>query len=398
MVKAESKKVENKTPVAIGLSLKEKERRWTAVRKKMKKEGYAALMVVGGPGMGMAPVRYLSQIWGSAMNAVFFPAEGRPVFLAPSNTAVTGASLVKQGCWIPEEDVRPTADISASLAKLVIEYKLQKSKIGIDSFAFWPAKGYRQFIEMCPGVELVDAHRFLGEIRGPKSEEEMELIHKSITISDMVHYTFLANLKPGVKEIEVANKAIDVANAHGIADKIVLINNRQKIVYPYMPGQNIIEKSSPVIWGPEFTRAEGGGSQMFRTYCWEKPTGDLKKMFEMCGAIRQMVIEEFRPGLEINDAGKKIVKLVNKWGFECDKLGHAIGMSHFASPYITTAPGERDYEPWNILEREVYEIHPMLRAKGGKAPFVMVGDMFFIGKERTEMMTNVMAELPLMIP
>jgi Xaa-Pro aminopeptidase len=388
----------SKVEVKTGLSLKEKERRWSAVRKKLNQAGYAALLVIGGPGAGMAPVRYLSQIWGSQQNAVFFPAEGRPVFLAPSNTANNAAALVKQGCWMPEEDIRPSANIGVDLAKLVIEYKLQKSKIGVDSFAFWPTKGYLQFRELCPKVELADIHRLIGEIRGPKSDEELELIQKAITISDMVHYTFLANLKPGVKEIEVANKAIDVANAHGVGDKIVLINNRQEIVYPYSPGQNILDKSSPVIWGPEFTRTEGGGAQMFRTYCWEKPTGDLKKMFEMCGDLRQMVIEELRPGLEIIDAGKNIKKLVKKWGFECDKLGHAIGMSHFASPYITTGPDERDYEEWTIMANEVYEIHPMLRGKGGVAPFVMTGDMFLIGKERTTMMTNILPGLPEIIP
>jgi Xaa-Pro aminopeptidase len=383
-----------KTEVKPELSLKEKERRWSAVREKLKRAGYGALIVIGAAQGGMAPVKYLTQVWGRPSNAVFFPADGSPVFLIPSNNAMTGAALVQQGCWLPEEDIHQSVNPAADLAKLVIEHKLQKSRIGVDSFRFWTAEGYRLFIESCPGVELVEAHRFLGEIRGPKSDEELALIEKAITISDMVHYTFLANLRPGVKEIDVANKAVEVANSHGIGDRIILINSRPEIVYPYLPGQTIIEKPNPVIWGPEFTRNEGGGSQMFRTYCWEKPEGVYKKMFDLCGEMRQMVIQEFRPGLEIVEAGKKIKNLVQKWGFECDKLGHAIGLSHFASPYITAGPGELDYIEWTILANEVYEIHPMIRARGGVPPFIMIGDMYFIGKDSTRLMTTALTGLP----
>ncbi len=380
------------------LSLKEKERRWSALRKKLNKEGYAALIVIGGIQGGTVPVRYMTQVWGMPSNAVLFPADGNPIFLIPSNTGMTGDTLVKQGCWIPPDDIRQSSNLAADLVKLVNDLNLQKSKIGVDSFKYWPTESYLLFTELCPGVELVEAHRFFGEIRGPKSDEELALIEKAITISDMVHYTFLSNLKPGVKEIEVANKAVEVANSHGIGDRIVLINSRPEIVYPYIPGQTVIEKGNPVIWGPEFTRNEGGGAQMFRSYWWKKPQGDYKRMFDLSAEMRQMVIQEFRPGLEIVEAGRKIKNLVSEWGFECDKLGHAIGLSHFASPYITAGPDERDYMEWTILASEVYEVHPMIRCKGGVPPFIMIGDMYFIGKDSTRMMTTTLPGLPEMIP
>jgi Xaa-Pro aminopeptidase len=111
-----------------------------------------------------------------------------------------------------------------------------------------------------------------------------------------------------------------------------------------------------------------------------------------------MIIQEFRPGLEITQAGKKIEDLVNKWDFECDKLGHAVGLSYGDAPYITAGPHERDYMEWTILPNEVYVVHPMIRAKGGKPPFVMIGDMFLIGKDSTKWMTTTLPGLPEMIP
>jgi hypothetical protein len=46
----------------------------------------------------------------------------------------------------------------------------------------------------------------------------------------------------------------------------------------------------------------------------------------------------------------------------------------------------------------VYAVHPMVRCKGYKAPFTMVGDMYLIGKDRTTWLTTAMPELPVMIP
>ena len=59
-------------------------------------------------------------------------------------------------------------------------------------------------------------------------------------------------------------------------------------------------------------------------------------------------------------------------------------MAYGDAPYITSGPDQRDFMEWTILPNEVYEVHPMIRAKGGKPPFVMIGDMFFIGKEESK--------------
>jgi Xaa-Pro aminopeptidase len=137
---------------------------------------------------------------------------------------------------------------------------------------------------------------------------------------------------------------------------------------------------------------------MIRAYWWEKPRGDYEKMFRLWAEMRQMVIKEFRPGVEITDAGKKIEVLVAEYGFECDKLGHAVGLSYGDAPYITAGPHEKDFMEWTILANEVYAVHPMVRCPGYVAPFSMIGDMYFIGKDRTTWMTTTLPGLPEYIP
>ncbi len=379
------------------LSLKEKERRYALLRKKLQKAGLAALLVYGGSQLGV-PVHYLTRVWGNRMNLVIFPASGEPVFLVPTNSGLTPEKVAGQSGWIPAEDIRLSANPPVDAAKLFIKMKLQKSRIGVDSYRWWPVFDLQQFTELCPKVELVEAHRLFGEIRGPKSAEELALMQQAIQISDLAHYTFLLNLKDGLTELEATRASINVLDTHGIGDRIILIHSQPEATYPNRPGPAIIRKPNAVTYSPEFTRNMGYGAQMIRGYWWEEPRGIYKKMFELWAEMRQMVLEEFRPGLEITDAGKKIEDLVAAYGFECDKLGHAVGVAYGDAPYITAGPDEKDYMAWTILPGEVYAVHPMVRCKGYKAPFTMVGDMYLIGRERTTWMTTAMPELPVMIP
>ena len=379
------------------LSLKEKERRWSLLRKKLKAAGLSALIVYGGSQLGV-PVHYLTRVWGNKMNMVIFPVDGDPIFLIPGNSGLTPQGMAKQGCWITAENIHLSANLAVDAAKQIISLNLQKSRIGIDSYRWWPVFEYQQFLDLCPGVELVEAHRLFGEIRGPKSAEELAVMQEAIRISDLAHYTFLANLKPGITEMEAARPAVEVLDAHGIGDRIILIHSRPEATYPNRPGPTVIQKPDPVTFSPEFTRNLGYGAQMIRAYWWEEPKGIYKRMFKLWAEMRQMIVEEFRPGVEITDAGKKIENLVAEWGWECDKLGHAVGLSYGDAPYITAGPHEKDYMEWTILPDEVYAVHPMVRCKGYVAPFTMIGDMYFIGKDRTTWMTTALPGLPEMIP
>jgi Xaa-Pro aminopeptidase len=379
------------------LSLKEKDRRYGLLRKALKKAGLSALIVYGGTQLGV-PVHYLTRIWGSKMNMVVFPTEGDPIFLVPSNTGITGELLAKQGCWIPPENVRSSPNLARDAAQIVKELKLEKTQIGIDSFIFWLVGDYQTFSELCPKVKLVESHRLFGEIRGPKSDEELAMMQESIRVSDLAHYAFLNAVKPGITEIQAAAAANKVLDEHDVVDRIVLIHTNPDAPYPTRPTPAVITKKTPITFSPEFTRNPGYGAQMIREYWWEEPGGTYKKMFELWAEMRKMVAREFRPGLEITDAGQKIEDLVASFGFECDKLGHAVGLSYGDTPYITAGPHERDFVEWTILRGEVYAVHPMVRCKGGKAPFTMIGDMYHVGKDATRIMTTALPALPEMIP
>jgi Xaa-Pro aminopeptidase len=379
------------------ISNREKERRYSLLRARLKKAGLSAIIVYGGSQLGV-PVHYLTRVWGTRMNALLFPVDGEPIFFIPSNSGQTPEKTAAQDCWIKVENIRLAANQAVELAKAVIELRLNNTKIGIDSYRWWPVFDQQTFLELCPGVQLVECHRLFGEIRGSKSTEELALIQKAIQISDMAHYTFLANLRSGMTEEEAVKPAADVLNSHDIGDRIILIHSQPEAAYLNWPGPAIIQKPNPVTFSPEFSRRKGYGAQMIRAYWWEPPKGVYKKMFEMWADMRQMIVDEFRPGVDITNAGRKIKDLIGKYGFECDKLGHAVGLSYGDAPYITAGPEEKDYMEWTIFENEVYAVHPMCRCKGYVAPYSMIGDMYLVGKNKTTRMTTALSGLPEYIP
>ena len=383
--------------IKLNLSLQEKERRYKLLREKLSAAGLSAIIVYGGTQLGV-PVHYLTKVWGNKFNAVVFPVQGDPVMLTASNSMATPETISQQGCWIAKDNIRLSTNLATDIAKVVIDLKLDGQKIGIDSYRFWPVFEYQQFSEACPKVQLVEAHRLFGEVRGPKSEEELAEIDKAIKISDLAHYEFLANIRSGKTELEVSGPSVALLDAKGIGDRIILIHSQPEATYPNRPGQAVIKFPNPVVYSPEFSRAIGYGAQMIRSYWWEEPKGIYKEMFDLWAEMRRVVPQIFRPGVEITDAGRKVEELVESYGFECDKLGHAVGISYGDAPYITGGPDEKDFMEWTILPNEIYAVHPMVRCKGYVAPFTMVGDMYLVGPDETTWMTTTLPGLPEYIP
>ena len=101
------------------LSLKERERRWTLLRERLKKAGLPALIVYGGSQLGV-PVHYLTKVWGTRLNMVIFPVVGEPVFLIPSNSGQTPEGVAGQGCWIDVENIRLSSNLAADAAGLFV--------------------------------------------------------------------------------------------------------------------------------------------------------------------------------------------------------------------------------------------------------------------------------------
>lgn len=384
------------------LSLNERDRRYSLLREMIKREGLDALIVTGASinGLGTA-MHYLTQIWGNAecRNAVIFPVEGEPVILASGKPGKQG---IISNRWIQAENTYGSQSVGEDLAKHIIRLKLDKSRVGIDSFTCWPTQQYISFTNLCPDVHLVEARKMCSEIRACKSDEELALMEEAIRVQELAQRTFIANIKKGLTELELLGKVEEVLTANNVGKKqiIFMISSISEPGNIHGPGQAIIKSPNPLSFSPEFAMKRGYAAQVQRMYCWEEPKGEYKRMFELCDEIRQMALKDFRPGLEITKAGAMLEDIIREWGFEppTSNLGHGLGISYGEDPYITSGPEQARYEEWTIMPREVYVVHPRITMKGQKPPLAWFGDMYFIGEDSTKWMTPFLPNLPEIIP
>ena len=296
------------------LSLKEKERRWSGVRKMMAQEGLAAIIVYGNDRHKRdIACRYFTNmlIFAPCEHMLLIPAEGEPVLLS---TMPGNVFFAKKISWVPAERIYASQNLGADLTKHLIALRLQNKRIGIDNLNGWQVQEYLALKQSCPDVERVDVTRGLTEMRAQKSPEEIEVMEEAIRIGELAQRTFLANLKSGMTEEEIVGKVEDVVRAHGVEKRLWLINSTPEIAWPWLPGKTRIRKPNPVSFSPEFARTEGYAFQAIRTYCWEEPKGEFKRMWELWGELRRMVPQEFRPGRRIAEVAAKIEGVIKDCG------------------------------------------------------------------------------------
>lgn len=378
------------------LSDAERTRRWELYREKLIEKNLDGALIYGHTLQQMGSCfQYLTQIWGKdGGSMLIFPVEGEPHMVIPAY----GGTARFTSSWVNPDYVRPTVSFAEDVADELISMGLERSRIGVDSFSTWPSRDYRVFCQMCPCVELVDMSMEFGKIRARKSEEELRIMKEDISLAEKAHTVFMENLVPGTNAAEAVAKAESVLIVNGASrDRIILTHSNPQMVYPYTPKEEIISREHPITLSTEFTMTRGGGCQVIRTYAWEKPKGNQARMFGLIDELRECVTKVFRPGVEITKAGAEITKMIEANGFQCDKLGHACGASYGELPFITSGPQQLDYMEWTIQEDEVYVVHPMIRGADGTPPFVWAGDMFYVGKKRTEWLTQFKPDAPILM-
>ena len=167
------------------LSAAERDRRWGALQKAMRAEGWAALVVTGGPDPG--PVRYLSGNPELTADCAVVIAEGRaPVLLAPTIARLSGGPG-----WI--NDVRAAAD-PGGVGTATLDLLDGGSRVGVVDLAGAPAA----VVKALGGrFELADAGPVVDACRAVKSPEELDAVREAAWVADRCFEHFLETAEPG---------------------------------------------------------------------------------------------------------------------------------------------------------------------------------------------------------
>ncbi|MFC1452710.1 M24 family metallopeptidase [Verrucomicrobiota bacterium] len=180
--------------------------------------------LVHGNEADFANVRYLSEYWPTfEAGGVFVPARGAPVLIIgpESETYAKGRSKIRRIEKMVEyresaEPEYPGIAVAsyADVAKSAMGRKRLR-KLGLVGYSVMPLPVYTSLKKDLPGVKLVKADDTLIDLRIIKSAVELRLMKKAFQISEKAIDAILAELEPGMTELQVIGIAQREIYKHG---------------------------------------------------------------------------------------------------------------------------------------------------------------------------------------
>jgi len=159
-----------------------------------------------------ANVRYLSDYWPTfEAGGVFVPARGTPVLIIGPESETYAKDRSKIGTIMKMVEYRESAEpeypgIPVASFKDVVEKATGSSQIGtlgLVGYSVMTLPIHASLERDLPGVKLVKADETLADLRIIKSEDELRLLRKAFEVSEGAIESILAEIRPGMTELQV---------------------------------------------------------------------------------------------------------------------------------------------------------------------------------------------------
>ncbi len=372
-------------------TLKERDRRYRAVRSNMEKEGLDALIVFGNTGVGgrwNGNFTYLSNyclIFATAL--IFFPREGESVMFVPGENQLLDA---RRSGWIEDMRLsgRPARDLRAHLKS----HKAAAGKIGVSSLAAFPADDLGELREGLPGAEFVEASSVVFDVREFKSEEEVEAARRGARVADRGWERSLEILRPGLSELAYKAELEKVMTAEGADGYFNMLSAgradgeedlfRGFVVPPtertFREGDLILLEITP--------RVEGYWNQIVRLVSLGEPPEHIRKAHEACLDAKRAALAQIKPGGSFTSVAEAICGALLKQGYRMKGVGcaHTTGLD--LSESIMNLDNQRTIEPGLLVT-----VHPMTATGDWRQLFV--GESYFLHSDRLELLNQCEDEI-----
>lgn len=405
------------------LSLAERDRRWQATRRAMSNEGIDCLLLWGNDifwDMGMANVRYLTQI-GSKMHAfVVFPLHGEPVVFTglPHMNRPLSIYLSTQR-WVT--DIRINIGI-AKVATTLQELGFERATIGIVGFGTTlvpdnvPHQEYVTLLERLPAAKFVPARHILDRQRTIKSEEEIRMLEKAGELALKTVQTMVASARPGVRECELYANMVHTQISNGCEPIVFnllhsgpatapLSDGLQHLVhgceYPGAPTTRPLRAGDLIV--TEFHTSYGGylAATEFSVFVGKAPR-ELRRIHEVAMECLNSGIEKMRPGVTLRELWEAFRRPCERAGIDYVELGfHGHGLASPDYPSVTYKTGEAPMLTGDALGDVVVQenmvfgtnidlFDPNWRPDVG----IMFGDMLHVTRNGARKLVNIPMQFP----
>lgn len=354
-------------------------RRYRLVREQMALHSIDCLVVTGGTGMNaelMADVHWLSN-WNhtASQGFVVFPYDGEPTLFC--SLFVYHPNALQRSVI---EDVRVESDV----ASRILELNLGGGTIGI--VGSFPHEVLEDMKSKLPKARVVSCSDWFGELRRPRSDEELAWIRKGAEFSDLAMEALAKAIRPGVTERQLKAATVNAVMEAGGTFCFQWIGStpmaNPKMVYPSQePSNRRIEKGDLVVteiaagyeWmAGQINRSVAVGEEPREEYAnLHRLTVQL--CHDMCAALKAGALP-----VEVGRAAAPVIEA----GYQVDFL--AIGRPTGAStPAILPVTPPAPFFQRPFVENETVMLLPMPYRRGG-GPGMFLGDLVVVTRSGAE--------------
>ena len=374
----------------MAFSNTERTRRDKAMHRVMEAKGLKALVLIGDTNVGseyLGDFRYYvdNRIIAGQQVAVLF-AQAEPVLFM--GTAIQQQAASRRSSI---RDCRVSDDLLADTVGLLKERNILAGKVGV-SFAMLSVPWHNYLKKELFGIDWVETHPEIFDIRIHHTSEEAELFRKCGLIGAGEFDAAIKMIKPGVSEYEIAAAIEEYGRVRGAEQHFTLVGSGKfapgepnGLPLPYSPSQRRVEAGDSVVM--EITpRVEGYWTQIVRTVNVSTPNGELEKLYRVCRDAIKKGLEVFKPGKTIRD----VVLAMDGYVKDCGYLfrpptGHVCGVDLIEGR--VSSQNTRVLEPGTAVI-----IHPTVGTPDGKNTFFW-GETYLVTDTGYERLNPVTDEL-----
>ena len=358
----------------------ERDRRYKVLRGAMESKGLSALVICSrGDEFVRGRVQYVSDIFQWAGRGfVVLPLKGEATFVVDP---LWGLGYAMQAGWL--NDYRVPKNAGEEIAGILSDLGLQSGNVGVVGLADITAVAdFEDMKKHLPNAEFTDATDLFDDIRAIKSEEELDNVRET---SDMLRLAFQAleaQIRPGVREIDVLAEAHRLCRQLGGMEGICLMGRPP--FNSFSPGGvgGVIEKDDVIVIDLEWGGPSGYWVELRRVYSFNQPTAEQQTYWESRVESFAACVNAMKPGASSASILEARDSVYKEYGQNADGViaytAHGIGVDSLEPPWV---PGKDRVMEENML----INLHPAINfddpEKGLALGGISIADNVIVAKD-----------------
>jgi Xaa-Pro aminopeptidase len=275
--------------------------------------------------------RYMTGFTGTAGVAVI--SEEKAVFITDFRYTEQAAKQIEG-----YEIVKHSGPIIEEVANIVSKLGIKKLGFEQDHLTYQTYSSYKQVLSQ---TEFIPVSGAVEKLRLIKSPAEIKILKEAALIADAAYKHILSYVKPGLKEIEVANELEFFMRKNGAVSSSfdIIVASGYRSALPHgVASDKKIEKGDFVTldFGAYY---KGYCSDITRTFAVGQPSEELQKIYSIVLEAQLRGMNGIKPGMTGKEADALTRDYITEQGYGeyfGHSTGHGLGMEVHESPALSS--------------------------------------------------------------